>query len=531
MENIFSNALTINAIKEVLNQTTFITTALPYANGELHLGHIFEALSAQVYSQNKANTVFLAGEDQHGVAITLHAKKFNIKEHEHIKNQFQIHQKQYQNLAINHDYYGQTHDTLHEKLVLFFFKKLKEKGQIFKKPTLGWFDEIENQFLPDRFVRGICPHCKSENQYPEICENCGKHFSNEQLINPISKLSHTTPTLKTSLHYFLKTNYFYDNLKNILQNNANLICEQAKAKLLDGSLEVKNEIDISRDEPYFGINITDGIQKTNQCFYVWFDAPIGYLSFALSWIQKNYLKAHNQTLSFDDLLELLPHIQFEHFIGKDIVYFHTYYWLNLLHLLDLNSVKKIHTHGWITQKGEKLSKSQENSTDFLDNLTLNQVDALRLYLFSHYENNVQDIEFDENQVWQNYNQVIVGKYANLYSRVSKIIETKLNGNIELNVLNPYHNQLNQLKTQIEKGEFKLAYQNWIILLNDLNSYFQQSEVWKKENQKQINEICVICLQTLLNTNWLKSICPHVYEGVEKIEWKNKITHIHLAYKL
>lgn len=533
MKNIFSNTHTIEDIKEVLNQTTFVTTALPYANGELHLGHIFEAVAAQIYAKNKPNTIFLAGEDQHGVAITLHAKKFDISETQHVENQYALHQKQYQNLAIIHDYYGKTHDELHQQLVLYFFNQLKKQGKIFKKSTLGWFDEKEKQFLPDRFVRGICPHCQTSNQYPEICENCGKHFSNEELINPLSKLSHTTPILKNSEHYFLNTQGFYEYVKQLLNNSPELLNASAKAKLLDGSLEIKNEIDISRDKPYFGIDIIDNEKLTNQCFYVWFDAPIGYLSFALSFIQTNYIKANQKELSFNELIELLPHIQFEHFIGKDIVYFHTYYWLNLLNLLGLKrSVKKIHTHGWITQSGEKLSKSQENSTHFLDNLNANQIDAIRLYLFSHYENNIQDIEFNELLVWLNYNQVIVAKYANLVSRVSKIIETKLKGQLTFNVDNyPYVNEINQIENLVKKGEFKLAYQNWILLLNELNSFFQQSEVWKISESNKINEVCLICLSTLLNNTWLKTICPNLNQKVELLNIHEKINHLHLATKL
>lgn len=537
MENIFNQVSTLAELKNFVSNLNFITTALPYANGQLHTGHIFEAIVAQVYKENQSqHSVFISGDDQHGVAITLYAKNNKIDETTHIQNQWDKHQKQYEHLAIKYDYFGGTHNEFHQKLVNYFFQKLIKQGKIFKKETLSWFDVKENQFLPDRFVRGSCPHCYSENQYPEICEACGEHFSNTELLNPCSQLSKTRPILKSSLHYFLDTKNFYDNLTLILNQSPDLLCYKAKAKVLDGSLKTQNELDISRDNPYFGIDIVDSEKATSQSFYVWFDAPIGYLSFALSWIKNEYFKAQNIELSFDELTQILPYIKFEHFIGKDIVYFHTYYWLNLLRILELNSVKKIYTHGWITQKGEKLSKSQKNANTNLNELNIAQIDALRLYLFSHYENDIQDIDLNEELVWQHYNQVIVAKLANLFSRTSKIVETKLNNQlISTSINNPFINQLSEIQHLINLAQFKEAFQKWVILLNDLNAYFQQSEVWKEVNVEKIKEVCHVCLDSIFQFKWLKTVCPNLSEIIDNQfnHWQlnNTINHTHLAKKI
>jgi methionyl-tRNA synthetase len=551
------------SIREFLQHHCIVTTALPYANGPLHLGHFYEATLADIYARSQTSNSnrnndnynynhhsdsvcplplpcvpLIAGEDQHGAAITLFAKKQGIAETQHIATQFEQHSGQYQKLNINHAFFGQTHSPLHTQLTQYFFQKLKASGKIIRKTTQSWYDEAEKQYLPDRFVKGQCPHCHATNQYPEICEVCGKHFSSATLVSPVSTQSGNTPYLKDSEHYFLDTSSFYDNLKVILKNHPVIICEAAKAKLLDGSLATQDWLDISRDKPYFGIDVPS--EESNQCFYVWFDAPIGYLSFTLEYIAQNYHQQTGQTLSFNQLLEFLPYIRFEHFIGKDIVYFHTYYWLNLLALLGLESVVSIKTHGWITDKGEKLSKSSGNSHD-LNTLSDNQIDALRLYFFSHYENSIYDIELGD--IYEQYNQVIIGKYINLYSRTTKLIETGLAGKltpVKSIELGQWQIKNQQIVDLIQKGDFKLAYENWIILLNEINAWFQEKKPWQylKENlaidnpRENLNAVCFVAYQIVCDFHqWLGAVCPHLYALIEARLTEPEIRHDVVAQRL
>jgi methionyl-tRNA synthetase len=536
------------SIREFLQHHCIVTTALPYANGPLHLGHFYEATLADIYARNQTYShsgnhsnhshsvaPLIAGEDQHGAAITLFAKKQGIAETQHIATQFEQHSGQYRKLNIHHAFFGQTHSPLHTQLTQYFFQKLKISGKIIRKTTQSWYDEAEKQYLPDRFVKGHCPHCHAANQYPEICEVCGKNFSSATLVSPVSTQSGNTPYLKDSEHYFLNTSSFYDNLKVILKNHPAIICEEAKAKLLDGSLATQDWLDISRDKPYFGIDVPS--EDATQCFYVWFDAPIGYLSFTLEYIAQNYHQQTGQTLSFEQLLEFLPYIRFEHCIGKDIVYFHTYYWLNLLALLGLDSVVSIKTHGWITDKGEKLSKSSGNSYD-LNTLSDSQIDALHLYFFSHYENSIYDIEL--GNIYEQYNQVIIGKYVNLYSRTTKLIETGLAGKLKpvsSVELEQWQIKNKQIINLIQKGEFKPAYENWIILLNEINAWFQEKKPWEyikntHNHDENLNAVCFATYQIVCDFNqWLGSVCPHLHILIEARLAEPEIRHGVLAQRI
>ncbi len=495
----------------------FITTALPYANGNLHFGHFFEATIADIYAKYK-QTPLISGDDQHGAAITIYCQKNQLNIQDHLKNQYNHHLEQYQKFGIKYSYFGQTSHSFHHELVQYFYSQLISKKLIEIKDVQSWFDINSNQFLPDRYIRGKCPHCHHDNVYPGVCEYCGHEILAKDLLFPQSIFENSQIILKTTKHGFLNSENFYENLKLFLDKN--IICDAVKAKLLDEHLKSTKDIDITRDGPYHGIPIPsqDGVILLEQFFYVWFDAPIGYLSFIAQYIQEK-----EPQLTFNQLLEKLSNISVEHIIGKDISYFHTFFWLNLLDILDLNIVKKIHTHGWITlENGEKISKSKGDSID-LKKFQPEEIDAIRLFFFSNYEDGIEDIKLDFKKAYDFYDTVIIRKFFNIYSRISKIVETKLNGKFNHSDI-----KLNQIDKCFESFSFKKASQEIILLLNQINQEIQEKQPWKENDLIKLQKICDDFLNRFFAlSHFLQIICPSIEEKIILIDPSN-IKHILLG---
>lgn len=496
----------------------FITTALPYANGDLHWGHFFESVIADIYAKHK-KIPLISGDDQHGAAITLFTEKHNLNITEHLASQYQSHITQYKKLGIDFAYFGKTHSPIHQQLVLHFYQQLKNKGLIFSKKTISWFDSYQEQFLPDRYVRGQCPHCFKENVYPHVCEHCNQYFESDALINPVSSLSNTTPILKETEHFFLNSNSFYSHLEQFCHDLN--IHDSVRKKILDKSLNELNEIDITRDLPYFGIQVPD----YSLAFYVWFDAPIGYLSFILEHILS--LQPH---LSFEEGLDYLKTLSLEHVIGKDITYFHTFFWLNLLKLLDFKLPEKLHVHGWILQtNGEKYSKSNGDKLD-LTQFSNEELDAIRFYFASIYDKSIQDNEFSLLKSYEIYNHFIVGKFINIYSRISKLLEKQHISSITLSSSSHYSYEqeiiesLNQFHL---KNTIKFVF-SWI---DDINFFIQEQQPWKINNQEDFIRICTVALNEFrLISKYVEIICPYLKIKLQAIDYQN-IKHIHLSQKI
>lgn len=497
---------------------TFITTALPYANGDLHWGHFFEAVISDIYAKHK-KIPLISGDDQHGAAITLFTEKNKLNIQEHLHKQYLSHLEQYNYLGVDYSYFGQTDNSLHTKLVLYFYEKLKQKGYIVSQTTTSWYDEINGQFLPDRYVRGQCPCCFANNVYPHVCEHCNQYFSSEQLINPVSTLSNQTPVLKETAHFFLKTEHFYDNLEKFCtQLN---IHESVRKKILDKTLSDLNLIDITRDLPYFGINVP----YHNLAFYVWFDAPIGYLSFILEKILQE-----NKSLTFEQGVEQLQHLQLEHVIGKDITYFHTFFWLNLLQILDIDLPKKLHVHGWILQdNGEKYSKSNGDKLD-LTQFSTQEIDAIRFYFASIYDKSIQDNTFSFKKAYETYNTFIVGKYINIYSRISKLLEKKSISSVTLSNTSHF-DYVVEINKEINDFHLKNLVKLLFSWIDDVNIFIQEQQPWTIENPEQFIHVCYIALSEFKQiSDYIGLICPYLDKTLKTIDYTN-IKHIHLSSRI
>lgn len=497
---------------------TFITTALPYANGDLHWGHFYEAIIADIYAKHK-KLPLISGDDQHGAAITLFVEKNKLNIEQHLENQYLSHLSQYNRLGINFSHFGKTHSPIHTQLVTHFYQILKDKGLIFSKSTISWFDEEKQQFLPDRYVRGQCPACYKDNVYPHVCEHCNHYFEAHDLIHPVSSLSQTTPVLKQTEHFFLDSSLFYDKLNDFCESLQ--IHDSIKKKILDKSLKQLNEIDISRDLPYFGIKIPD----YPLAFYVWFDAPIGYLSLILESI------LHKQpSLSFHEGLHIIQNLHIEHIIGKDIAYFHTFFWLNLLDILDFKIPDKIHVHGWITQEnGEKYSKSQGDSLNLYD-FSDEQIDAIRFYFTSIYDKSINDNIFSLKKSYEYYNQFIVGKFVNIYSRISKLLENRSISRIELHS-NSHYDYQSIIEKHLDSLDLKYVVKNLFSWIDEVNSYIQDKKPWKTDSQEDFIDICTCALNEFhLISQYIGLICPYLNHKIKVINYSD-IYHIHLSDKI
>jgi methionyl-tRNA synthetase len=455
-----------------------ITTALPYANGNLHIGHFFEAILADIKvrylkSQNIPCS-FISGDDSHGAATTLYCTKNGLDIESHLHSQHLAHEQSYEKLKIKFDNFSKTNTDLHKQVVNWCVEQLvdfeeKNNKQLFViKDVLSWYDSLTEQFLPDRYVIGTCPNCQAEEQHPEICEVCNKRIVPSELINPVNSITKNKVELKSSKHLLLNTKDFYTELTHY----EHLFHPSIKNKIFDGSLSQQEEIDISRDGPYYGIEITHPKFKelTNQYYYVWFDAPIGYLSFAFQlWLKD---KAPTKKLFID----YCSTVELEHFIGKDIAYFHSFLWINLLKIIvnkDVVPIKKINFHGWITLNNIKFSKSKGHSFN-LDKLDSTQIDAIRLYLCSKHDGSISDNELVEADIAKIYNNTIVQNLANFYARLTRLLnKSEIKVKLSNNVTNKYEHILLE-------GNYKKLYETLYDDLKELNSEFQKAELWKAD---------------------------------------------------
>lgn len=453
-----------------------ITCALPYANGNLHIGHFFEATCADIKSRYLTHTqqshLFVSGDDCHGAATTLYCQKNNLDIQNHLDKQYLLHQKAYSDLKINFSSFSKTNNSLHKQVVNWCINNIKsyEKKHnvslLEVRDVLSWYDPISLQFLPDRYIKGDCPHCGAKEQHPEICENCNQPILADKIIGAFNVLTQNPVTLKSTKHLTLNTQSFYSTLIE----NEKLLHPSIKNKILD--LNDNKYIDISRDAPYYGIEIEGFEDLTNQFFYVWFDAPLAYLSFSYEIWLESKLPNH------DSFNEFLSHVRFEHFIGKDIAYFHTFLWLNLLKVICPDSkaqVEKINFHGWITLDKIKFSKSKGHHFD-LSQFSPEQIDAIRLYFFSKHDGSIQDNEFQAQEVYQLYNQTVVNGLANFYARSTKIAE---NNNIKIKLLAEKLNH--DYCDLLDSGNYKKLYETINHQLAELNSSFQTLQLWKETN--------------------------------------------------
>lgn len=503
-----------------------VTNALPYANAALHLGHVLEYTQTDVWVRFQKmrghECYYVSADDAHGTAIMLKAEEKGISAEQHISEMRKFHEADFKDFYIGVDNYYTTHSEENRDFSELIYNRLSANGHITQRSIIQAFDPEKNLFLADRYIRGTCPKCKAEDQYGDNCESCGATYSPLDLINPVSAISGATPIGKESVHYFFKLPEFSKFLSEWI--NSGTVQKEVSNKLsewLDSGLQ---EWDISRDAPYFGFEIPNAPGKY---FYVWLDAPIGYMASF-----KNLCEAKN--LDFDCFWNKDSTAELYHFIGKDIVNFHALFWPAMLKSADFRTPTKVCVHGFVTVNGTKMSKSRGtfiNARTYLDHLN---PEYLRYYYASKLTNTVEDIDLNLEDFIQKVNSDLVGKVVNIASRCSKFITNEsgvLSSRIENEALwDQVTGVADSIANYYENREFGKAIREIMAQADSVNEYIAEQEPWKRnkdqDQKQQVQDICSLGINLFrIILIYLKPVVPAMAEAGEfflndKLSWES-----------
>ena len=507
-----------------------VTSALPYANGQIHIGHLVEYIQTDIWVRflrmQNHEIYYIGADDTHGTPIMLRAQAENISPQELIDRVWHEHKKDFDDFLISFDNYGSTNSPENQILSEEIYKNLRSADLIEKKSIEQAYDPVKGMFLPDRFIKGECPKCRSKDQYGDSCEKCGATYSPTDLINPFSVVSGATPIKKVSEHYFFKLSdprcetFLRDwtQVKTPLQPEARnkmkeWVGEPGESKL--------SNWDISRDEPYFGFQIPDAPGKY---FYVWLDAPIGYLASFKALCER-------QGLNFDEWVRPDSTTEMYHFIGKDILYFHTLFWPATLHFANYRTPTNVFAHGFLTVDGEKMSKSRGTfitAKSFIDS-GLNP-EWLRYYFAAKLNASLEDLDLNLPDFIARVNSDLLGKYINIASRSSGFLVKLFGGVIAPEALNhPLITQLKNANSDLanlyEQREFGKVQRSIMELADQVNIFVDTNKPWEiakllkteetPENFKRLQEVCSITLEAFrILTIYLKPVLPELAKHVE-----------------
>ena len=468
-----------------------VTCALPYANGAIHLGHMLEHIQADVwvrYQRMRGHEIyFICADDAHGTPIMLKAEQLGITPEQLIASVKQEHKRDFAGFNISFDNYHSTHSPENRELSELIYQRLQNHGYIKTKIISQLFDPEKQMFLPDRFVKGTCPKCKSPDQYGDNCEVCSATYSPIELINPKSVISGATPIIKDSEHYFFDLPEFKSMLQEWIRSGS--LQEQVANKMQEWFESGLQPWDISRDAPYFGFEIP-GVP--GKYFYVWLDAPIGYMgSF------KNYCD-HRGTISFDDFWQKDSSTELYHFIGKDIVYFHSLFWPAMLEGSDHRKPTNIFVHGYVTVDGAKMSKSRGTFIQANTYLKYLDPDCLRYYYAAKSSAAIDDIDLSLEDFVQRVNSDIVNKVVNIASRCAGFIHKRFDGKLSQYILDQDLYDMFIAKASIigehyEARELGKAIREIMALADEANRFIDEKAPWivaKQADQEQLlQDIC------------------------------------------
>ena len=458
-----------------------VTSALPYANGPIHLGHLVEYIQTDIWVRlNKFlrhDVTYICADDAHGTPIMLKAKEDGISPEELINKSLAEHKKDFEDFLIKFDHYSSTHSETNEKSCIEIFQRLTDEKYIYKKSIDQYFDEKVNIFLPDRYIKGTCPKCGAEDQNGDNCGVCGASYNVLDVKKPISIISNTVPIKKESEHIFFDLPQKNKMLKDFLKNVD--LQESIKNKLNEWLNDDLKKWDISRDAPYFGFEIPG---EENKYFYVWVDAPIGYLASISNWAEKN-------KLNMQDLWSENSKYEIYHFIGKDIAYFHGLFWPALLSAANLKLPSGINVHGFLTINGEKMSKSKGTGILAKEFAEITNPETLRYYFAAKLNNKVEDIDLNFHDYVQRINSDLVGKYLNIASRSASFLKKNnniLSTNIDNNILDNLASKKDEVVSLYESREYSKLVRIIMDLADDVNKYINEQTPWKKEMDEAVD---------------------------------------------
>jgi methionyl-tRNA synthetase len=495
-----------------------ITSALPYANGPIHIGHLVEYIQTDIFSRFQKmrghNCWYVCADDAHGTPIMLKARAEGISPEALIARVAEEHKADFDAFRVGFDNYHSTHSDENRHFATLIYERNRDKGHIAKRTIEQAYDPVEQMFLPDRFIKGECPKCGAPDQYGDNCEVCGASYSPAELRNPRSAVSGAVPEQRESDHYFFKLGDFEAMLKAWTRGGG--LQAQVANKLdewFDAGLQ---QWDISRDAPYFGFEIPD---HTGKFFYVWLDAPIGYMA------------------SFQDLCDRTPGLSFEHFwasdssaelyhfIGKDIIYFHALFWPAMLHGADFRTPTAVFAHGFLTVDGQKMSKSRGTfikARTYLDHLN---PDYLRYYFAAKLGPGVDDIDLSLDDFQARVNSDLVGKVVNIASRSAGFISKRFNGRLSAELPAPalfaeFVAAGESIASAYVKREYSRAVREIMALADRANQYIDEQAPWVVAKQEgRDTDLQAICTQGLnlfrLLMGWLSPILPATAEAAEQ----------------
>tara|TARA_Y100000591_G_scaffold250267_1_gene221553 strand:+ start:4073 stop:5722 length:1650 start_codon:yes stop_codon:yes gene_type:complete len=480
-----------------------VTSALPYANGPLHFGHLLEHIQTDIWVRSQRilgnSCIYLCASDSHGTPIMMKADEENISPEKLVDKYMNEHKRTLNLFQVNHDCYYQTHSEENKKYSELIYKNALNNGYISKKKIKQLFDEEKNLFLADRYVQGGCPKCNEPNQYGDNCDVCGAKYEATELKNPISIFSKKTPIIKESEHIFFNLKDLEQEIKTWIDESS--LQESVNNKLQEWFKDGLMDWDISRDAPYFGFKIPGYEDKF---FYVWLDAPIGYIG-----TLEKFLKDTNSNDSAKDLWDKNSSHEIYHFIGKDILNFHALFWPALLHAADFKKPSNVFVHGFLTLNGKKMSKSKGNFL-LADQYSAElDSDYLRYYLASKLTNKIDDIDFDLKDFQKKVNTDLVGKFINIASRVQKFLkvnDNKLGSDLEENLLDVFIKETKLIFEDYENLDYSNACKRIMKLADSANQYIDHNQPWVLAKEK-INEKEVIKISsTGMNLFRILNIC-------------------------
>ncbi|TFZ03012.1 methionine--tRNA ligase [Ramlibacter henchirensis] len=516
----------------------FVTTALPYANGKFHIGHIMEYIQADIWVRHQRMgehmVHFVGADDAHGAPIMIAAEKAG-KTPKQFVAEIAAGRKEYlDGFHVRFDNWHSTDSPENTELAQGIYKALKARGLVATRTIEQFYDPVKGMFLPDRYIKGECPTCHAKDQYGDSCEVCSSVYSPTQLIEPYSTLSGARPELRSSEHYFFKLSdpKVVDFLKAWTQDGK---LQQEVAKKASEWFEAgMADWDISRDAPYFGIEIP---QAPGKYFYVWLDAPIGYLASLKNHFDKGQAKDHwhaasRTKASFEEFVAD-PAVEQVHFIGKDIVYFHTLFWPAMLQFSGRKTPTQVNVHGFITVSGEKMSKSRGTGIDPLRYLSLGMnPEWLRYYIAAKLNGKVEDVDFNPEDFIARVNADLIGKYVNIASRAAKFVPGgKLLG--PFSVLEERATRLvDEVRNLYEGREYGKAVREIMAFADDVNLHFDGAAPWKLAKEGQQEKAALVCSECLeafkVMTACLKPILPalareaEAFLKCEPLDWDNAV---------
>jgi methionyl-tRNA synthetase len=502
-----------------------VTSALPYANGQIHIGHLVEYIQTDIwvrFQRMRGHEVHYVGaDDTHGTPIMLRAEKEGITPKELIANVWKEHKRDFDDFLVSFDNYYSTDSAENKMLSEEIYIKLRDAGLIEKRAIEQAYDPVKEMFLPDRFIKGECPKCGAKDQYGDSCEKCGATYSPTDLKNPISVVSGATPIRKVSDHYFFKLsdprceNFLRDwtQVKTPLQAEARNKMKEWVGQPGESQL---GDWDISRDAPYFGFEIPDAPGKY---FYVWLDAPIGYYASFLNLCQQ-------KGLDFNEWTKPDTTTEQYHFIGKDILYFHTLFWPATLHFSGYRTPTNVFAHGFLTVDGEKMSKSRGTfiTAHSVIECGLNP-EWLRYYFAAKLNASMEDLDLNLQDFTARVNSDLLGKYINIASRSAGFLVKRFGGIVDDAAMNhPLLGQLADAKDEIadlyETREYAKALRRVMELADLVNGFVDSNKPWEiakdPSKEQELQTICSITLEAFRRlTVYLKPVVPNVAAGVEK----------------